>query len=276
MQQILTQSLYRLDLSYVGSAYTGFQSQPSGTTVQDHLERALATFCRHQVRITAASRTDTGVHAEHQVVTFKTSSELDLFRIVKGLNALLPHDIRVMRAQCVKDDFHPIFNSTGKLYRYWIWRSSGESPFVNPFAWQYTGELDEDSIRRSLHHLIGQHDFSSFCAADSSAKSKVRRVRDIQLFSRGPILEFWFLGDGFLKQMVRNMVGTLVAVGRGKIGERDVKTILDGKNRTLAPPTAPAGGLCLARVFYGDDLSISALLEEQRSGYNLSLYDGWM
>jgi len=274
--EISTQSLYRLDLCYQGSAYQGFQSQPNGQTVQDHIEKALATFCRHPVRITAASRTDTGVHAEHQVVTFRSLSGLDIWRLVKGLNALLPKDIRVMNAQVVSDNFHPIFNCTGKVYRYWIWRSQGESPFYSQLSWSLTGELNLDAMRRSASHVIGEHDFTSFCATDSTAKSKVRRVREIQFIERGPMIEILFLGDGFLKQMVRNLVGTFVSVGRGKIAQSDVKVILAAKDRTKAPATAPAEGLTLTRIFYGDDLSIRALLDRQRSEYNLTLYSDWL
>jgi len=228
------------------------------------------------VRVTAASRTDTGVHAEHQVVTFKSAAGLDTYRIVKALNALLSPDVRVMNARVADASFHPIFNSTGKVYRYRIWKSAGESPFMSPFAWRMTSPLDVNAMDRAARHLVGTHDFTSFCAIDSSAKSKVRRVREIYLSDRGVQLEIWVLGDGFLKQMVRNMVGVLVAVGRGKIGEQDVRGILDAKDRKMAPATAPANGLCLVKVFYGDDLSVSPLLEQARSGYNLSLAGEWI
>jgi tRNA pseudouridine38-40 synthase len=268
-------ALYRLDLSYIGEKYHGFQSQPSGNTIQDHLETALATFCRHPVRITAASRTDTGVHAEHQVVTFRGAQGLSVFRIVKALNSLLSPDIRVMSAIAVVDRFHPTFESTGKAYRYRIWRSAGESPFVSPFAWRNSHPMDVSMMIDAARQLIGTHDFTSFCAVDSSAKSKIRRVREIVIFDRGAMLEIWVVGDGFLKQMVRNIVGLLVAVGRGKIGPAEVKGILEAKDRQLAPATAPACGLCLVKVFYSDDLSVSALLEQSRNGYNLSLSGSW-
>ncbi len=274
--KISTQSLYRLDLCYHGAAYQGFQSQPNGQTVQDKIEKALATFCRHPVRITAASRTDTGVHAEHQVITFKSMSGLDSWRLLKGLNALLPKDIRIMNAQTVPDNFHPIFNCTGKVYRYWIWRSQGESPFYSQLSWSLSGDFNLNAMRSAASHVTGEHDFTSFCASDSAAKTKVRRVREIQFIERGPMIEILFLGDGFLKQMVRNLVGAFVAVGRGKIAENDVKGILAAKDRTKAPATAPAEGLTLMRIFYGDDLGILALLDRQRSGYNLTLYSDWL
>lgn len=261
-------SLYRLDLNYIGADYLGFQSQPNGKTIQDHLEKALGVFCRHPVRLTAASRTDTGVHAEHQVVTFRSKSGLDPARLVKGLNALLPASIRVMKASPVEDSFHPIFHCTGKVYRYSIWRSHGESSFATPMTWKLVGDLDIDAMRRAANVLVGRHDFTSFCATDSSAKSKTRNLREIKIVECGPILEFWFLGDGFLKQMVRNLVGALVAIGRKKITAEQLSDILVAKDRSKAPETAPAEGLCLIFIFYGNDLNISTLLEQSTKRYN--------
>lgn len=261
-------SLYRLDLNYIGADYHGFQSQPNGKTIQDHLEKALGVFCRHQVRITAASRTDTGVHAEHQVVTFRSKSGLDPARVVKGLNALLPISIRVMSALPVENSFHPIFKCTGKVYRYRIWRSQGESSFATPMTWKLVGDLDVDAMRGASKSLVGRHDFTSFCATDSSAKSKIRNLREIKIVESGPMLEFWFLGDGFLKQMVRNLVGALVAIGRKKITDEQLSNILAAKDRSMAPETAPAEGLCLIFIFYGNDLDLSTLLEQSTKRYN--------
>lgn len=244
--------------------------------VQDHLEKALATFCRHPVRVTSASRTDAGVHAEDQVVTFRSTAGIELYRLVRSLNALLPSDIRIKRATAAPDNFHPIFNSTGKVYRYRIWRSAGENPMVTPFTWPMTAPLNITAIREASSVFIGTHDFTSFCAVDSSARSKIRNVREIVISEQGPLLEVWVLGDGFLKQMVRNIVGSLVAVGRGKITTNELKLILEGKNRELAPATAPANGLCLVRVFYGNDVNVSTLLQEARNGYNIPLSGEWI
>jgi tRNA pseudouridine38-40 synthase len=267
--------LYRLDMSYFGAAYHGFQSQPSGKTIQDHLEAALATFCRHPIRVTASSRTDTGVHAEHQVVTFKAAAGMNLYRMVKALNALLPSDIRIASASCPHPDFHPILHCSGKVYRYRIWRRAGESPFITPLAWSMTADLDLDAMRAASHYLIGLHDFSSFCAIDSSARSKVRRIREIMIRETGPLLEIWVLGDGFLKQMVRNIVGTLIAVGKGAMPASHIPHIIAARNRREAGITAPGSGLCLVRVFYGDDSPIGALLEQARNGYTVAMSGEW-
>ena len=260
--------LYRLDMNYLGADYQGFQSQPNGKTVQDHLEKALSVFCRHAVRITAASRTDTGVHAEHQVVTFRSKVDIAPARLVKGLNAMLPKSIRIMNARPVEDSFHPIFNCTGKVYRYTIWRSHGESSFINPISWKLVCDLDLDAMRQATVNLVGRHDFTSFCATDSSAKSKVRTLREIKIVERGPVLELWFLGDGFLKQMVRNLVGSLVAIGRKKISSAQLVDILAAKDRSQAPETAPAEGLCLMSIFYGNNVDIATLLGESTNRYN--------
>ena len=271
-----TQSLYRLDLSYIGTRYQGFQSQPSGMGIQDHIEKALATFCRHPVRITSASRTDAGVHAEDQVITFRSVSGIDDYRLVKSMNALLPADVKVKRASVVEDGFHPIINCTGKAYRYRIWRSAGENPTITPYTWVQTADLCISEMQKAARVFVGTHDFTSFCAVDSSARTKTRTVCEVVVIDKQPLLEIWVIGDGFLKQMVRNMVGASVAVGKGKISTGDLKRILDGCNRELAPATAPAAGLCLARVFYGDDLNLSALVEQARNGYNVSLAGDWI
>lgn len=275
-EPLSSESLYRLDLNYIGLAYLGFQSQPCGKTIQDHLEKALGIFCRHSVRLTAASRTDTGVHAEHQVVTFKSRAGLEPARLVKGLNALLPPDIRVMNAGQVDGSFHPIFHCTGKIYRYRIWRSHGESSFMNSMTWKLVGDLDVTAMQKAAKLLLGRHDFTSFCATDSSAKSKIRNLREIRMIERGPVLEIWFLGDGFLKQMLRNIVGSLVAVGRRKITVQQIQSILNAKDRAQAAETAPAEGLCLMLIFYGNDSDLSTLLEQSISRYNFSLYSDWL
>lgn len=265
----------KLVLAYNGHGFNGWQSQPDGSGIQDHLEKALNVMLRHFVRVTGASRTDTGVHAEYQVVTFRAETLPPMFRLVKGLNALLPPTIRIRDAVEVPLEFHPNRSSLGKIYRYQIWRTHGEHPFVMPYVWKWPQDLDLDAMKQASAHFIGEHDFTSFCATDSSAKTRVRKVHDIRFIDKGPLLEIWFVGAGFLKQMVRTMVGTLVAVGLGKKTADDVPTIMDAKDRRLAPPTAPAEGLCLVRVIYEGPLTLDALLEQAGQGYNLALDSVW-
>jgi tRNA pseudouridine38-40 synthase len=130
-------------------------------------------------------------------------------------------------------------------------------------------------MRAAGRHLIGQHDFTSFCAVDSSARSKIRRVREISIRDAGPLLEIWVLGDGFLKQMVRNIVGTLIAVGKGTMTPDQIPQVLAAKDRRAAGMTAPGGGLCLVRVFYGNDLTVDALLEQAGNGYTVAMSGDW-
>jgi tRNA pseudouridine38-40 synthase len=241
---------FRMDLKYLGAGYHGWQSQPSGAGIQDHVEKALGTLLRHPVRLIAAARTDSGVHAEHQVTIFRTSVTPDERRWLKGLYGLLPSNIGVTSLVAVADEFHPIYSATGKVYCYRVWRGAARNPFVAPVVTTLHRELNVDLMREAARTFVGRHDFTSFCALDSSAKTRERTVTDIQIVERGPVVEFWVLGEGFLKQMVRNLVGTLLDVGATKTSVKDVKVILEARDRTRAGATAPAEGLSLIEVFY--------------------------
>lgn len=265
----------KLILAYNGTGFSGWQSQPDGSGIQDHLEKALHTVLRTFVRVTGASRTDTGVHAEYQVVTFRAAEVPSLYRLIKSLNALLPLPIRIRDAEEVPMTFHPNRSSRGKIYRYQIWRAHGEHPFVMPYVWKWSQEMDVQLMKAAAAHFVGEHDFTSFCATDSSAKTRVRNVRDIRFVEKGPLLEIWFVGEGFLKQMVRTMVGTLVAVGLGKKLPTDIIKMMSAKDRKVVPSTAPAEGLCLVRVVYDEVLSLDALLKHAGQGYNLALDQVW-
>lgn len=268
--------LIRLTLAYNGEDFHGWQSQPSGRGIQDSLEKALHTLLKSKIRVTASSRTDTGVHAEHQVVTFKTHEAVDFHRLVRGLNALLPRSVRARDAREVSHDFHPIRSAVAKVYRYRIWRTVGITPFVSPYVWHNTLKLNLEAMRTASKFALGQHDFTSFCAADSTTKTKIRTINDIRIVESGPLIELWFVGEGFLKQMVRILVGTLVAVGQGRLPTDSIEGILAAKDRRAAPGTAPAGGLCLVKVCYDASIDFDALLGETGKGYNLPLDGEWM
>ena len=262
---------YRMTLSYCGADFHGWQSQPSGMGIQDSVEKCLATMCRETMRLTSASRTDTGVHAEHQVVTFRSSQKFELHRLLKGLNALLPKSVRVIQIEFASPEFHPIQSSMGKIYRYRIWRAHGEHPFIMPYVWKYTNHIDVLKMASAAQYFVGEHDFTSFCAIDSSAKSKIRKIFEIQVKDQGPLVDLWFYGEGFLKQMVRNLVGAIVACGNGKMALEAIPELLSGKDRRLAPATAPASGLSLVRVCYDQKTTLQALLATASTGYNLPL-----
>jgi tRNA pseudouridine38-40 synthase len=273
---MITEQLVRLTIAYIGDGFHGWQSQKDGSSIQDAVESALAIIYKGPIRVTSASRTDTGVHAEFQVVTFTLHGAFNSYKLVKSLNSMLPKGVRVRDAEVVGKDFHPILSSKAKIYRYNIWRSVGITPFVEPFVWHLHRPLDIASMKRAAADMEGTKDFTSFCAADSSAKTKTRRVLEVRIIEKGPLIEVWVLGEGFLKQMIRIMVGTLVAVGQGKLADDCVPGILAAKDRRAAPSTAPAQGLSLVRIYYDNVPQLDALLEETIQGYNFGLGGGWL
>jgi len=250
------QYCYRLDLAYVGAQFMGWQSQPNRATVQDHLEAALRTCLREKVSLMGASRTDTGVHAEHQVASFRSSKPIDCFRVLRSLQALVPDTIGIYSLEPCSEDFHPIFQAQAKLYRYRLWQGTAPSPFAKPYVWVLPQTLSVSRMESASLALLGHHDFRSFCASDRTVQTFERTIFDIRWLQHGSLLEFYILGDGFLKQMVRSIVGTLVDVGVGKRTAQDMQGLVLAKDRTRAGQTAPAQGLSLVRIFYESQTSI--------------------
>ncbi|MBP6217183.1 MAG: tRNA pseudouridine(38-40) synthase TruA [Oligoflexales bacterium] len=245
--------LYKACVAYKGTLFKGFQSQPDGNAIQDKLEEALQIFLRHPVRIRGASRTDTGVHAEHQVFTFRSPVKFRQIPWLRSLEALLPKDIGVWGVEAVDDRFNPIVDSKAKAYRYQLWLGYCFSPFLKDFVWSLPDDLDVEWIRDQARSLIGTHDFTSFCNRDSDALSKIRTVIDIHVdVERFPLISIWFLGTGFLKQMVRIMVGTLVNGAQRK--PLVIDEILKKQDRCAAGQTAPAQGLSLMKIFYEEEI----------------------
>ena len=250
----------RLSLQYDGSAYNGWQIQPSGTTIQGILEECLRKITNEKVAVVGAGRTDAGVHAVEQVAVLDTDSTMDAGVIKRALNALLPHDIKVMEAVEAAGDFHPRYNAVSKRYFYVIANVRDVPVFVRKYVWQITAELDSEAMGTGALHLLGTHDFSSFRGSGCGAKKPVRTVRlieietlhEVELFARfhGDFIKIIIEADGFLRHMVRNIVGTLVEVGRGRIGQEMIRDILESKDRRAAGPTAPPQGLFLERVIY--------------------------
>lgn len=253
----VTDKQYLLELSYDGAPFFGFQSQPEGNTVQDCIEAALATFLRHPVRIVGSSRTDSGVHAHQQFAVFRTAVVFDPVKLVLALHALMPATIAVRAISEVPESFHPIRSATAKLYRYKLWTSPFRDADSFRRCWWVKKPLAMPVLWRESGALIGRHDFASFCAADSSAKTTVRQLYDIRIRQKGHLIEVWVLGEGFLKQMVRAVVGTLVqhgcsgsSYGLSQASLPPMAAILASKDRKAAGMTAPAHGLCLERVFF--------------------------
>ena len=251
MQELNTQK-WRIDLAYDGRLFSGFQSQPHRNTIQDLLENALRTATRESVRIIGGSRTDAGVSAENQVCAFQTSIGIEPNKLIRSLNALLPDTIKVTSLQHENVEFHPIIDSTGKIYRYRIWRGFCLDPFVLPYVWQVNSELDSSVLNGALQDFVGTHNFEAFSNSGSEVKSFIRKIFEIKVTETGPLLEIWVHGEGFLKQMVRNMVGTAVDISLGKIGF-SVKDLIYKKDRKAAGQTAPGYPLCLVKSNFADD-----------------------
>lgn len=241
-----------LGVAYDGAGFEGWQSQPSGKTVQDHLERALGRIAGVQVRIVGAGRTDAGVHACAQVAHFETDAERPVSAWVRGANSLLPAAIAVQWALAVPQAFHARYSATGRSYRYVLYGHPVRPSLAAGHCGWYHAPLDLESMRRAAAALVGEHDFSAFRSSQCQAKTPVRTLRSAQIAQRGPYLMFDFSANAFLHHMVRNMVGSLLYVGAGKHAPEWVAEVLASRDRRLAAPTIAAAGLYLAAVSYSD------------------------
>ncbi len=241
----------KLTLEYDGTRYVGWQVQPNGPSVQAEVERALETLRKAPMRVTAAGRTDAGVHARGQVVSFPEDRPLPLDAYVKGMNALLPEDVAVRAVSIEPDGFDARRSARGKRYRYVIENGATRSPLGRRSAWQHFGALDVAAMREAAAHLVGRHDFAAFQASNCEARHAVREVRRIEVTGEtGGRIDVVVEATAFVKHMVRNLVGTLVEVGRGKREPGSIPALLESRDRTKAGRTAPPQGLVLEEVFY--------------------------
>jgi len=241
----------KLLIEYDGTNYQGWQIQAKGVTIQGLIEEKLAILTGELVHLIGSGRTDAGVHALGQVAHFKTKSQMDVHTIQRALNSLLPSDIVIQRAEEVKEDFHARKQSKSKVYEYWILNREVRSPFQHGYAWHIPQKLDFRAMGRATQDLVGEHDFSSFRSVGSPTRTAVRKViRAKWKKGRDGLIRFEIEANGFLKQMVRAIVGTLVEVGKGKIRSEEFQKILCAKDRKRAGPTAPARGLFLKEVKY--------------------------
>jgi len=238
-------------LAYDGTRYCGFQKQPGGLpTVQGVLEESLARLAGREVRVTAAGRTDAGVHARGQVVNFFTDWTVPTDRVVAALNGLLPGDIAALAAEEVPAAFHARKSARAKTYVYTVYNAPVRHPLHRLYALHVDRPLHVDGMRAAAAHLVGRHDFSSFQNTGRPVASAVRHLYEGRVERDGPFVRFTFRADGFLYQMVRIMVGTLLEVGLGRLQPDAVGTILAARDRARAGPTAPPHGLCLEHVEY--------------------------
>ncbi|MGK5594944.1 MAG: tRNA pseudouridine(38-40) synthase TruA [Parachlamydiaceae bacterium] len=244
----------RLLLAYDGSNFLGWQKTSLGPSIEATLQRALEQILQHHVRLQAASRTDAGVHASGQVANFFTSKLLiDLNRFRLSINALLPPDIRVLEVFYAQANFHPTLDNVGKTYQYELCLGPIQHPRHRFYSWHIPQPLDIEKMRAAAGSFIGTHDFSAFCNVKKN-ENYLCKTRELQSINISELevnrLRLLFTGNSFLYKMVRNLVGTLVYVGLGKIPPAEIPIILQGKDRTKAGMSAPAHGLTLVSVHY--------------------------
>ncbi len=249
----------KLTLEYDGTCFHGWQAQPGKPTVQGELEKALNKITGEEVSVIGAGRTDAGVHALGQVASFRTWSNIPLNGLLKGLNSLLPWGMAITSCEEAPKEFHPIRDACYKIYVYHIVVIKPRSPLWSKRAWMVPFEIDEDAVRRAAAQIVGEHDFSSFQASGSDIKNSVRKVyaADFALLehpvfppSRGKHYLFTIAANGFLRYMVRNIIGTLMEIGMGRRPWQDIRAILEAKDRGAAGQTAPPQGLYLQEVSF--------------------------
>ncbi len=241
-----------LVLEYDGSNYCGFQFQANAPTVQDEIEKALFRLTGERLRVIAASRTDSGVHARGQVVSFRTGSRLEPEKYIRGLNFYLPQDIAVKASYKVNYNFSVQREAVSREYTYLIFNSAVRSPLKRGYTYQVNGDLDIEAMDRTCQYLVGEHDLASFVTdfSQSVIKSTLRRTYTARVRRERNLVIFEIKASSFLPHQVRNTVGTLIRVGLGKISVNDFKTIMEARKPGLAGPTVPAHGLYLKRVNY--------------------------
>lgn len=247
----------KLVIGYDGTGFSGWQRQKQGRTIQGEIERTLERMTGEAIHLHGAGRTDAGVHAEGMVAHFQSASALSCAVFQRGLNAILPEAIRIFSTEEVADSFHARFSAIGKEYRYEVYTGKIHPPRLRLYTLHVTCSLNLAPIRACLAMIEGTHDFSSFENSgsrnkdDRSGRGAVRTIDAARLVEKTPeLLCFQFNGDGFLRNMIRNLVGTLLEAGRGRLTPVDFATVLAAKDRTAGGPTAPAHGLWLKKVLY--------------------------
>lgn len=240
----------KMIVEYDGTDFHGFQRQPSQRTVDQTLEEAVYKVTGQECRILGAGRTDAGVHALGQVVAFDTGSGMPPERFARALNGCLPPDVAVISSELANDTFHPRFDARAKTYRYQIYCGQSGYTLMRRAAWQVNDPLNIADLHEAMACLIGTNDYRAFMASGSDVTDCVRTISDFTVRMEEQCYLFEITANGFLYHMVRNLIGTLVPIGRGLLPPESMAEILESGDRRNAGPTAPACGLCLMRVFY--------------------------
>ena len=237
----------KLVVAYDGTEYCGFQVQNNGPTIEGELNKVLSELFKEDIRVIGASRTDSGVHAYCNVAVFDTQARMPAEKMVYAINQRLPEDIRVQESSEVAADFHPRHTDSRKTYEYRIYNAAVQNPMKRRYAlWNYY-KLDVEKMKEAAAYLVGEHDFKSFCSADTQVESTVRTVYEVSVTQSGEDIVISVSGNGFLYNMVRIIAGTLLEVGKGRIEPNEMPRILEAKNRQASGPTAPPHGLTLVK-----------------------------
>ncbi len=237
-------------MAYRGTAYHGFQRQDNALTIQEVVESVVSSVLNENVKINGCSRTDTGVHANNFCFSVKTNSLIPAKNFVRGVNGRLPDDISILSCEEADEDFHARFSCKAKEYIYLMHCSESKNPFMTDMALHYRRPVDIELISRAAKQFEGTHDFKAFCADSTGKLSTIRTIYHFNVESNGDLVKMLVKGDGFLYNMIRIMVGTLIAVNEKKLEVSDIEKIIKSKDRLLAGKTAQAHGLYLNRIFY--------------------------
>jgi len=241
---------YRITLAYDGADYFGWQTQLDQPTIQDVLNGALEKFEGAPVTTHAAGRTDAGVHAEGQVVSFRLTREWEGGDLRRALNGNLPPDIRALDAAPADEEFHARFDAKSKTYRYQIYLAEVMNPFLVRYAWHYPYPLEVEKLAEEGRALLGMHDFTAFTVADCETKTFTRTITEFSVERNGSTLKIFFSGDGFLRYQVRKMVSALIESNRGRLKVKTISELIESKDRALVGAPVPARGLTLMKVGY--------------------------
>ena len=240
----------KLTIQYDGTNYCGWQKQNNAKSIQEEIGRSIVKVTGEEVKLIGASRTDRGVHAQGQVANFMTASNIPADKFKYAINSNLPEDIRIKESELVDDSFHSRYDAVGKKYIYLIFNRRILNPLYRNYSYHVPYELNINHMEIAAKYFLGTHDFSAFMAANSSVKSTVRTIYDIELTRNKDLISVSIKGNGFLYNMVRIIIGTLVEVGSGKLSPHSIPQIIESKNRKTAGHTAAAKGLYLEEIYY--------------------------